>query len=325
MCPLSTKASRMSVCEMRPWSRLALVAGLSLLAAACATKPPQTTAPAPAAESAPAEPDLLAQLRERMAKPVVRAEKKEEAAPVAPVASSQSQHTPTVVADPVKVQQAQAVAPEFALAMQLMNDGKLDDAMAKLQTIEQKAPQFAGPLLNQGLILVKQKRYADAITTLQRAIALNDKNPYGHNLLGIALRETGRFQDARAAYEKAIALDANYAKAHFNLAVLADLYLQDLPLALAHYEKYQQLQMKADQGVANWIVDLQKRTGVWQPPKPVAAPVESTPAPASDTEQMATPSSMASPNSLPATAAGVSSAASDTVPPTTVAPATPQG
>lgn len=303
--------------------RLALVAGLSLLAAACATKPPQSSAPVTAAASA--EPDLLAALRERMAKPVVRAEKVE-AAPVAPVARSQSEHTPIVVADPVKVQQAQAVAADFALAMQLMHEGKLDDAMTKLQAIEKKAPQFAGPVLNQGVILVKQKRYADAITMLQRAIALNESNPYGHNLLGIALRETGRFQDARAAYEKAIALDANYAKAHFNLAVLADLYLQDLPLALAHYEKYQQLQMKADAGVANWIVDLQKRTGVWQPPKPVAVPVESTPTPpASDTEQTASPSSMTSPNALPATAAGVSSAAAGTAPTPTAAPTAPQG
>lgn len=310
---------------MRTLPRLALVAGLSLLAAACATKPPQPDASAPTAAAAPAEPDLLVQLRERMAKPVTRTEKVA-ATPVATVANSQSQHAPTVVADPVKVQQAQAVAPDFALAMQLMHEGKLDEAMTKLQAIEQKAPQFAGPVLNQGLILVKQKRYADAITTLQRAIALNESNPYGHNLLGIALRETGRFQDARAAYEKAIALDANYAKAHFNLAVLADLYLQDLPLALAHYEKYQQLQMKADAGVANWIVDLQKRTGVWQPPKPITAPVEILPtAPASDTEQTASPSSMTSPNALPATAAGVSSTAVGTTPTPTAVPTTPQG
>jgi hypothetical protein len=65
---------------------------------------------------------------------------------------------------------------------------------------------------------------------------------------------------------KPLALSPNYAKAHFNLGVLAELYLQDLPLALTHYEAYQNTQTEADSTVAKWVIDLQKRTGVYKAP-----------------------------------------------------------
>jgi tetratricopeptide (TPR) repeat protein len=122
-------------------------------------------------------------------------------------------------------------------------------------------------------ILLKQEKYAEAEKQLRDALAINAKNPYANNLLGIALREQGKFKEAKAAYEAALALDPNYAKAHFNLGVLADLYMQDLPTALSHYERYQGLQSKPDPAVANWIVDLQKRTGVYKAPPRPAAPV----------------------------------------------------
>jgi tetratricopeptide (TPR) repeat protein len=126
-------------------------------------------------------------------------------------------------------------------------------------------------------ILLKQEKYAEAEKQLRDALAINAKNPYANNLLGIALREQGKFKEAKAAYEAALTLDPNYAKAHFNLGVLADLYMQDLPTALGHYERYQGLQSKPDPAVATWIVDLQKRTGVYKAPPRPAAPVVSAP------------------------------------------------
>jgi hypothetical protein len=42
--------------------------------------------------------------------------------------------------------------------------------------------------------------------------------------------------------------------------------LQDLPLALKHYEAYQGTQSTPDSTVAKWVIDLQKRTGVYKAP-----------------------------------------------------------
>ena len=57
-----------------------------------------------------------------------------------------------------------------------------------------------------------------------------------------------------------------YARAHFNLGVLAELYMQDLNLALNHFRLYQGLQKQADQTVANWIIDLERRAPEPSPP-----------------------------------------------------------
>ncbi len=255
----------------------------ALLLAGCATTPkPGTTADASDAAAESNEPDLVAQLRERMASGTLqRQEKAEERKPSE--ATADSSKSPTVTVDMAKQQAAAAVGADYARALGLMSNGKDDDALVVLRGIGSKVPQFSGPLVNEGLIQLRKQQYADAEKALQQAVKVNPQNPYAFNLLGVALREQGKFQDARAAYESALALDPNYAKAHFNLGVLADLYLQDLPLALSHYQRYQTLQGKPDPAVANWIVDLQKRTGTYVPPAALPAPLP----PADDADEPA--------------------------------------
>lgn len=255
-----------------------LVTALVLLSG-CASTPRQAeTVPAPETTTESSEPDLVDQLRQRMASgPLQRQEKSEDRMELA--AAADTSRAPTVAVDGVKQQAAMAVGADYAKALALMNAGKDDEAFAQFSTIAAKAPQFSGPLVNQALILNKQQKFADAQALLEKALALNPRNPYANNQLGIALRGQGKFADAKAAYETALAADPGYAKAHFNLGVLADLYLQDLPLAILHYQRYQGLQSKPDPAVTSWIVDLQKRTGTYQPP--VAPP----PLPPAEAEQ----------------------------------------
>ncbi len=85
----------------------------------------------------------------------------------------------------------------------------------------------------------------------------------GHfNRLGIAYRQAGRFADARAAYEQAIAADPALADAECNLAILFDLYLDDPEAALPHFERYQALTGESDQRVAAWLAELRTRLGL---------------------------------------------------------------
>lgn len=245
----------------------------ALFLAGCASTPKQTT-PAENTEASTQaesnEPDLVAQLRERMAAGTLqRQEKTEDRQPSE--ATADNSKSPTVAVDTAKQQAAAAVGADYARALGLMSNGKDGDALVILKSVATKAPQFSGPLVNEGLIYLRQQKYAEAEKVLQSAIQVNARNPFAFNLLGVALREQGKFPDAKAAYESALAIDPNYAKAHFNLGVLADLYMQDLPLALSHYQRYQTLQGKPDPVVANWIIDLQKRTGTYVPPAPLPA------------------------------------------------------
>lgn len=259
-----------------------LVTALALLPG-CASTPKQPLPPTGSDETVveSSEPDLVDQLRARMAAgSLQRQEKAEERQPLE--ATADTSRSPTISADAAKQQAAMAVGGDYAKALALMSAEKDEEAFALLSKISQKAPQFSGPLVNQGLILNKQQKFAEAQKVLEQALQLNIRNPFANNQLGIALRGQGKFADAKAAYQSALSMDPNYAKAHFNLGVLADLYLQDLPLALQHYQRYQSLQSKPDPAVSSWIVDLQKRTGTYQAP---AAPTPLPPAEASDAEE----------------------------------------
>lgn len=198
----------------------------------------------------------------------------------APVAASTTVHVTPVPAMPDAQAMAPAAVGDYMSAINLIRENKFDDALVVLKSINARYPRLSGPLVNEGIIYLRKERWADALDSFDRALKINDKNPYAWNLRGLALKESGKFVDARASYERALALDPQYARAHFNLGVLADIYLQDLPLALAHYEKYQSLQMKPDQAVGNWIVDLRNRTAPPSRPSDQGAnPEEETPSP----------------------------------------------
>ncbi len=281
----------------------ALAAALALLSG-CASSP-KPAIPTAEAPSDAGEPDLVAQLRERMAAGTLqRQDKPEDKQPS--VAADDTSRSPVMAVDAGKQQAVMAVAADYARAMGMMATGQDAEALELLRTISAKAPALSGPLVNQGVILLRQKQYADAETQLLKALEINARNPYGYNLLGIALREQGKFANARSAYESALALDPDYAKAHFNLGVLADLYEQDLPRALTHYERYQALQSKPDPAVANWIIDLQKRTGVYKAPPPAPVPAgQEAPADATPDDTSAPPADGAptEPSPSPETAA----------------------
>lgn len=194
-------------------------------------------------------------------------------------AESDAVHIPPVPHDPAAEAIALQAMPEYARALQTMRSGELDKALVMLQSIASRYPQLSGPLVNQGLILQQQKKYSQAEEAYRQALTVNESNPYAHNGLGLTLREQGKFADARQHYEAAIALDPKYARAHFNLGVLAELYLQDLPLALKHFNNYQALQRQDDETVANWLLDLERRV------PNVAPPAEAVASPDTATEQ----------------------------------------
>ena len=84
--------------------------------------------------------------------------------------------------------------------------------------------------------------------------------PVAHNELGIVYRRTGRFDEARGSYEKAL---EHYPEFHFarrNLAILCDVYLRDLDCAVEHYTLYTQA-VPDDEAAAMWVADLHNRAG----------------------------------------------------------------
>ena len=87
--------------------------------------------------------------------------------------------------------------------------------------------------------------------------------------LGYVQRLQGKFAEARVWYEKATALDATYAPAQRNLAVLLDLFLDDPAAALAAFERYRALTGE-EKPVSGWIAEIKQRLA--KPAKPAAEP-----------------------------------------------------
>ncbi len=278
----------------------------STVMAGCTLHPqkPTSTVPTQVTATTPSADDLLASLKARMQHPHTAAPKTNLNTDKQGV--SLSQHEPVVPPGPrlldainpasgvtgdgnvrylfistsggVTAHHTPVVPPAFNDAYDKTLDqiraGNYDNSLQKMQNLSMHNPMYSGPLVNEGLIYLKLGKYGSAMKTLQAAVLTNPKNPYAWNALGVALRYEGYFDDARKSYEQALKLDPDYARAHFNLAVLAELYLQDLPLALEHYQRYQALQSTPDAVVGHWIVDLARRTGAHIP---VATPTPPAP------------------------------------------------
>lgn len=150
---------------------------------------------------------------------------------------------------------------QFEAALALMKAGNAALASQQLAALGAQYPEFAGPLLNLGILQLRAKRYEDAESSFKAALQRDPRSVAAYNYLGIVYRNLGRFKDAESAYQQALAMDDSYALAHLNLGVLYDLYLQQPERALAEFERYLQLAPVPEPQVAGWVKELQRRTG----------------------------------------------------------------
>lgn len=152
------------------------------------------------------------------------------------------------------------VRTQYDGALRLLEQERYPEGIAALLDVAQKAPDVAAPQINLGLAYERSGDFERAEASFKKALELNPNHPVTHDELGILYRQTGRFAAARASYEKALEIHSGFHFAHRNLAVLCDVYLNDLPCALAHYEAYSRAEPE-DEEVQKWIADLRGRSG----------------------------------------------------------------
>lgn len=134
-------------------------------------------------------------------------------------------------------------------------------AELELEQLTRAFPAYPGPHVNLALVYLHDGRRDDARAALERALAIEPGHAAANNQLGIVLREQGKFAEAEDAYRRALETDPNHALAHFNLGVLLDVYLRRPAEALEHYEAYQSSLTSPDETVSRWIIDLRRRAG----------------------------------------------------------------
>lgn len=109
-------------------------------------------------------------------------------------------------------------------ASRLHQSGQTVPAKAVYEEILALQPQNVGVLIRLGVIAAQTNDKARAAMLFGMAVQADPGNPVPYNNRGLALQEIGRPEEALEHYDRAIALKADYADAHFNRGnVLLDL------------------------------------------------------------------------------------------------------
>lgn len=145
-------------------------------------------------------------------------------------------------------------------ALMLLEQGELERGVSVLERIAEEAPGLSAPRIDLGIAMHRAGDLGAAEKWLTEALALSPEHPIVHNELGIVYRKTGRFDEARQSYERALSVFPGYHYARRNLAVLCDLYLGDLDCALDNYEAYMTT-VPEDAEASIWIADIRMRMG----------------------------------------------------------------
>lgn len=192
-------------------------------------------------------------------------------------------------------------------ASRLYQQGKLDNALTKVNVALAQQPKDAQGRFVKGLILTEQKKTGDAIQVFTGLTEDYPELPEPYNNLAVLYASQGNYDKAKAALELAIHTHPSYATAHENLG---DIYAQ---LARRAYDKALQL----DKNNATAQSKLAMVKDLFSPPKATivaaadpaktAAPVQSTalsPATKPETTKPATTTAAATPavTTKPATA-----------------------
>lgn len=130
----------------------------------------------------------------------------------------------------------------------------------------------AGAAYQRGVQLRDAGQLEEAAAAFTESARLAPTSPTPLNELGVVQRQRGEFTAAADAYNRALAIDAQYAPALRNLGVLRDLYLDDPAAAVELFEKYKAITGE-DRPVTSWIADVKQRAAK-RAPAPVAAPTE---------------------------------------------------
>lgn len=147
---------------------------------------------------------------------------------------------------------------EFDRAVALLEQEKYEEGIDVLKRVTGKTEQFTAPYINLGVAYAKTGATDKAEENLRRALEINDRHPVARNELGLLLRKSGRYQEAKEMYQATIDRYPGFLPARKNLGVLCDIYLQDLDCALKQYQEYMR-RMPNDEKVEIWLVDVKNR------------------------------------------------------------------
>lgn len=146
----------------------------------------------------------------------------------------------------------------YRKALTALNNSQIDYAESELKKISKNRSELAGPWINLALIDIKKNDLDNAQKHLNKALERNPKMPQVFNVRGFLELTRGNIANAAGDYRQAIALKEDYALAHYNYALVNDIYFQDMKMAVRHYKRYLELTQNQDKKTADWVLELER-------------------------------------------------------------------
>ena len=149
---------------------------------------------------------------------------------------------------------------KFNQAVSLIKAKKFKDAIDLLLVVTSKTNKHSAPYINLAIAYSETGNVEEAEKILLKALKINPNHPVTNNEIGMLYRKTGRFADAKQAYENVIKRYPQFLPVRKNLGILCDLFMGDLDCAIEHYEAYLKLNPE-EKKVQIWLADLKRRAG----------------------------------------------------------------
>ena len=141
-------------------------------------------------------------------------------------------------------------------AIVALNNNELAKAEKLFISMSERQPNIAGSWANLALISIKQDNLAQAEIYAKTALDKNPNMPQALNLSGYLAQKKGAINIAKSFYLQAISHKSDYALAHYNLALVYDVYLQDIAKAIEHYQYYLAYNEQQDENTESWLEGL---------------------------------------------------------------------
>lgn len=148
-------------------------------------------------------------------------------------------------------------ASRYEAALQQLVQGKAREAARTLNTLSTRYPGNAGVWLNLATAYYLEENYERTTQTLNEAESYIENLPHTFNLRGLMAARDGDYQGAAQYYQKALEVDPQHAQSHYNLALLYDVFYQDIEAALPHYQRYLSLIEGDDGETASWVKQIE--------------------------------------------------------------------
>lgn len=152
--------------------------------------------------------------------------------------------------------QSEAEIKRYRKAITHLNNKNYNEAKSIFIEFTEERPELAGPYVNLAVIAIELKQPEEAFNQVNHALDKNPNLAQALNLLAFLEQQKGNIQQAKKHYQAAIKNKNDYAIAHYNIALLYDVYLQDIDKAITHYEQYMKITNNKDKKTSDWLEHL---------------------------------------------------------------------